>query len=283
MCNRFGNGSDTLRFGGRVKIFRPAVLVICFTTSLLFANEGQAQTSIERSGQALPMLIQQAKASILLIGTYGETDSPRFLFRGTGFIAGNDNLAITNAHVLPDVADIGSSRRLVAQVAGKDGKWARRELVILQIDRDRDLALLKVAGEVLPALTLAADGEAQEGSSIAFMGFPIGGALGFSLVTHRGIVSSIAPIALPQAGAQVLNEKSIRKLREGSFNIFQLDATAYPGNSGGPVFDIESGRVIGVINMVLIKGSRESALSNPSGISYAIPVDSVRRLLSMDR
>nr|WP_184300709.1 serine protease [Roseateles oligotrophus] len=231
----------------------------------------------------LPGLIQRAKKSVLLVGTYGETDSPRFLFRGTGFVAATNNLIVTNAHVLPDVADIGASRRLVVQVPSGDGRWALREVAILQLDRERDLALLRVDGAALPPLVLALDGEAQEGTSIAFMGFPIGGALGFSFVTHRGIVSSIAPIALPQVGAQVLSEKSIRKIREGSFNILQLDATAYPGNSGGPVFDVVSGKVVGVINMVLTKGSRESALTSPSGISYAIPIEFVRRLITAER
>jgi S1-C subfamily serine protease len=63
------------------------------------------------------------------------------------------------------------------------------------------------------------------------------------------------------------------------FNIFQLDATAYPGNSGSPVFNPESGEVIGVINMVFIKSTREAALSNPSGITYAIPVNFLTELL----
>lgn len=264
-------------------------------TPLKFTWSALASAAIFASGLAveqghaqpvardLPELIQAAKPSVLLIGTFGETDSPRFLFRGTGFVAGPGNLAITNAHVLPEASDIGLPRRLVVQVPGNDGKWVLREVAIIELDRDRDLALLKVAGDALPALPLAADGEAKEGSAIALMGFPIGGALGYSLVTHRGIVSSIAPIALPQAGAQSLNERSVRRLREGTFNILQLDATAYPGNSGGPVLDIDSGRVLGVVNMVLIKGTRETALTHPSGISYAIPVASVRRLLQMNR
>ncbi|MBL8421551.1 MAG: serine protease, partial [Dechloromonas sp.] len=41
--------------------------------------------------------------------------------------------------------------------------------------------------------------------------------------------------------------------------------------SGSPVFDASTGEVIGIINMVFIKSSREAALSQPSGISYAIP------------
>jgi len=84
---------------------------------------------------------------------------------------------------------------------------------------------------------------------------------------------------LPGGNAQQINEKLIRQIKSGPFNIFQLDATAYPGNSGSPVFDIDSGEVVGIINMVFIKGSKESALSQPSGISYAIPANHLNKLM----
>ena len=45
------------------------------------------------------------------------------------------------------------------------------------------------------------------------------------------------------------------------------------------MFDADTGEVVAVINMVLIKGSRESALQHPTGISYAIPVRHVRALV----
>jgi S1-C subfamily serine protease len=53
--------------------------------------------------------------------------------------------------------------------------------------------------------------------------------------------------------------------------VFQLDGIAYPGSSGSPLYDAETGVVYGVINMVFIKGKKESAITDPSGISYAIP------------
>jgi S1-C subfamily serine protease len=63
----------------------------------------------------------------------------------------------------------------------------------------------------------------------------------------------------------------VRRLSRGPFPVFQLDATAYPGNSGSPVYDPATGEVIGVVNMVFVKGTKEAALERPSGITYAIP------------
>jgi serine protease Do len=159
------------------------------------------------------------------------------------------------------------------------GQTGLRAAVIAAVDKSHDLALLRFQGAPLPAMTIAADKNIQEGLAIAFIGFPIGGVLGFTPVTHRGIIASITAVALPTPNAQQLNEKAVRQLREGSFDIYQLDATAYPGNSGGPVFDAETGEVVGVINMVLVKGTKESALSQPTGISYAIPARFVDALM----
>jgi S1-C subfamily serine protease len=71
----------------------------------------------------------------------------------------------------------------------------------------------------------------------------------------------------------------VRRLREGSFDVYQLDATAYPGNSGGPLLNAETGEVVGVVNMVLVKSTKESALSQPTGITYAIPARFIDELI----
>ncbi len=63
----------------------------------------------------------------------------------------------------------------------------------------------------------------------------------------------------------------IGQLQKPRYAVFQLDGTAYPGSSGSPLYDPETGLVYGVINMVFVKGTKEAALSNPSGITYAIP------------
>jgi serine protease Do len=231
----------------------------------------------------LPALIAAARPSVLPVGTFSPTDSPRFGFRGTGFVVGDGTLVATNFHVLAPGADTGEpgSAPQMMVLLGRVGEQAAgRRARVVATDRARDLALLRIEGTPLPSLALAEAGSAREGQDIALMGFPIGGMLGFAPVTHRGIVASITTAALPAATAQSLDPRALLRLREGNFELLQLDATAYPGNSGGPVFDVTTGRVIGVVNMVLVKGGRESALSSPTGISYAVPVAALRALIS---
>ena len=217
--------------------------------------------------------IAAVKPSVVLVGVYRSTHSPRFELRGTGFVVGNGNWVVTNAHVLGQAlkVDADDNAVLMVQVKGAQ-EWQTRVATVLDVDWSHDLALLSIDGSAVAALNLRDSSSVQEGQSVAFMGFPIGGALGFSPVTHRAVVSSIAAVALPQATARQLSGSAVRSLRDGgSFDIFQLDGTAYPGNSGGPLFDPQTAEVLGVVNMVLLKGIRESALSHPSGISYAIP------------
>jgi S1-C subfamily serine protease len=228
----------------------------------------------------LPEVIARLRGSVLPIGTFSPTDSPRFGFRGTCFVVGDGQLVATNFHVLPPATEMVAGSRL-AVMAGREGDVGQlRMATLVGSDRARDLALLRIDGPPLQPLALDSAGSAREGQSIGLMGYPIGGALGFSPVTHRGIVASVTQIALQAPTAQQLDPRAISRLRSGNFEVLQLDATAYPGNSGGPVFDAESGVVLAVLNMVLVKSSRESALSQPTGISYAIPVLHLLALLA---
>ena len=224
-------------------------------------------------------VIALVKPSVVIVGTFRATDAPRFRLRGTGFVVADGNLAITNAHVLPGTSENMTDATVVLQVRGTDGEFRMRQATVVEVDKTHDLALLRFEGAAVPALQIRNSDTVREGHPVAFMGFPIGGALGFSSVTHRGMVSSITQAVSPVPSARLLNESTIRGARAGTFSIFQLDGTAYPGNSGGPLFDPEKGDVLGVLNMVFLKGTRESALSQPSGISYAIPSRHVVQLI----
>lgn len=227
---------------------------------------------------ALPDLIERVKPSVVAVGTFDRTRSPAFILRGTGFVLGNGNLVATNAHVIPESLNASGSEAVVIRLTSSSGEVLQRVARVAGSDKSHDLALLRIEGVPLQAIPLH-NGVVREGQSVVFMGFPIGTVLGLSTVTHRGIISAITPVALPGASAQQLNEKVIKRLKSGTFNVYQLDGTAYPGNSGGPLLDADTGEVIGVINMVFVKGTKESVLSQPSGITFAIPVQHLQELL----
>lgn len=227
----------------------------------------------------LPDTIVAVKPAVVLVGTFQATANPRFTLRGTGFVVGDGLRVVTNAHVLPEPVGAADAPALVVQVRQGSDTWQMRAARVLGTDAPRDLTLLRIDGPPVPALVVGDADRVREGDELAFMGFPIGGALGFSAVTHRALVSSITPANLPSPTAGQLQPQAIRGLREERFDLFQLDAVAYPGNSGGPLFHPQTGEVLGVLNMVLVKSRRESVLSNPSGIAYAIPSRHVRALM----
>lgn len=225
----------------------------------------------------LPETLALLKPGVVAVGTLQKTRSPPDKFYGTGFVVGDGHYVITNAHVIPDVLAVEELEKL-AVFAGQEGRHDIRLASQVAMDLAHDLALLKIEGGALPPLRLGDSDRVREGQEIAFTGFPIGTVLGLYPVTHRGIVSALTPIAQPMQSARQLSPQLIKRLH-APFEVFQLDATAYPGNSGSPLFDPKTGEVLGVLNMVFVKESKESVLEKPSGISYAIPVKYVHRLL----
>jgi S1-C subfamily serine protease len=224
-------------------------------------------------------LIASAKTSVCAVGTFSALDSPRFGFRGSGFFVGDGSKVATCWHVLPEASGDTRPGRLAVQLTAADGTLEVREAELASSHRQHDLAVLKVKGPPVRPLPVSR-ASPIEGTEFVLVGFPIGGVLGFRQVSHRGMIASIVASSLPTATSRQLTEGAVARLREGSFEMLQLDATAYPGNSGGPLLDAMTGEVLGVVNMVLLKGQRESALSHPSGISYAVPARYLVDLLS---
>jgi S1-C subfamily serine protease len=81
----------------------------------------------------------------------------------------------------------------------------------------------------------------------------------------------------PSPAARIIDGSLIRHLND-PYDVFQIDATAYPGNSGSPVYRMSSGEVVGVVNKVFVEGKKEHILSEPTGITYAIPARFVTAL-----
>jgi len=224
--------------------------------------------------------IERVKGSVVAVGTFERTRVPAFQFRATGFAIGDGSLIATNAHALPATLDSERRETLVVLIPASEREPQLRDARELAVDPGTDLAVLKINGAPLPALKLAGLESTREGQSVLFTGFPIGGVLGMFAATHRGMIAAITPIAIPPPVAANLDTRVVRRLMTGSFPVLQLDATAYPGNSGSPVYDPETGEVLGIVNMVFVKGTKESALTQPSGITYAIPAKHLQALVN---
>jgi S1-C subfamily serine protease len=254
---------------------RRRVLAACAALAALFAPIALAPAHAD----GLVRTIAAVKPAIVGVGSFLKTRSPSVVFSGTGFAVGDGLSIITNAHVVPANLDAGKMEELGVVVgAGQNFRFRPARLVAL--DRAHDLAHLRlVEGPPLPVLALGDSRAAAEGQALAFTGFPLGMVLGLNHVTHRATLSAITPIVMPSLSSRRLDPRAIVQLQREPLKIFQLDGTAYPGNSGSPVYDADSGAVLGVINMVFVKGLKETAITSPSGISYAIPVQYVQELL----
>jgi serine protease Do len=265
-----------IELGGDV--FRVFAGILLFALAVGFAAPSRADNVAT---------IAKVRASVVAVGTFSRTRTPQFQFLGTGFAVGDGTLIVTNAHVVPAVLDPAKMEVLAILVAspGKSGTEMAeaREAKQIAVDPGSDLAVLRILAPALPALKVRGSEAVKEGQEVLFTGYPIGAILGLYPATHRGMISAISPIAIPQAKAGELDPHTLRRIAAGPFPIFQLDATAYPGNSGSPIYDPENGDVLGVINMVFVKGTKESALTQPSGITYAVPSSHIEELLKKSR
>jgi serine protease Do len=247
-----------------------SAVVALFSLAVSFADE-------------LPRIVRESKGSVLAVGTFAPLRNPQFRFAGTGFVIGDGMTVVTNAHVVPQTLDV-PGKEVVAVARAKGGGGTDIEAFpaeVLKIDRGDDLAVLKFKTEIaLPALKLATPARIEEGTGIAMIGYPLGVTLGLIPAVHRGVISALAPLSTPKSNSQQVDARTIRRMRNDAENtIYQLDAVAYPGNSGSPLLSTTTGEVVGIINAGLVKGTREAAATNPTGISYAVPVDALHRLL----
>ena len=232
--------------------------------------------------QSLPDVIDEVTRSVVGVGAAyppraPTSGNPTRRLLGSGFVVrlSGRTFVATNAHVIPDQLDENGREALAIFLTGENSSQMRFAK-IAALDESHDLALLSYEGADLPTMKLSTQ-VARPGERVAFTGFPIGAVLGLYPSTQEGIISAVTPIARPVDRDHDLSPLHLRRLRD-PFNVYQLDAIAYPGNSGSAVYLQENGAVIGIVNSVYVKETRESLLSAPSGIAYAIPVEHLIRL-----
>jgi S1-C subfamily serine protease len=155
--------------------------------------------------------------------------SPKKGSLGSGFFVGGDGLIVTNRHVIDGFGTVGIWLR--------DGRRGKADVVT--VAPDTDLALLRTSLKPPAVLRLSRGGDARIGREVMAIGAPEG----LSWSVSKGIVSS-------------LRDTSVIRL-------VQTDAAINHGNSGGPLIDIATRRVIGVNTIVVRKDIAE-------GLNFAI-------------
>lgn len=225
---------------------------------------------------SFPDIVARVRCGIGAVGTYNPANHPSLEFLGSGFFISDKGHFVTANHVLEAVAEkkrLGDLRVFLPSDAGREGHPA----AVLATDAKYDAALLLVKGGQYFPLELGDSARVREGQAIALSGFPFGLFLGLHPSTCAGIISSISPIAIPVTRSKDLDAETREALRN-PFNVFQLDAVAYPGHSGGPLFDPRTGQVLGIVNSAFIRKTKEKVIS--SGISYAMPIHLAKPMLN---
>lgn len=155
---------------------------------------------------------------------------------GSGFIVSADGIILTNAHVIDNADEVTvkltDKREFKAKVLGKD--------------KPTDVAVLKIDASDLPVVKLGNPIDTQVGEWVLAIGSPFG----FENSATAGIVSA----------------KSRSLPDDGYVSFLQTDVAVNPGNSGGPLFNI-NGEVIGINSQIY------SRTGGYEGLSFAIPID----------
>ena len=166
---------------------------------------------------------------------------------GSGFIWDAAGHIVTNFHVVRG----GSS----FQVTLADHETYPATLVGAAPDQDTAVLQINAPPGKLPPLRVGTSGDLQVGQSV----FAIGNPFGLDQTLTTGIVSALGRTIDSPSGEPI----------DG---VIQTDAAINPGNSGGPLLDSD-GRLIGT-NTAIYSPSGSSA-----GIGFAIPVDTVKRVV----
>jgi serine protease Do len=251
-----------------------------FAAAAVVASVLSVHASMSRAEGSLTEVIARVKPSVVAVGTFQKTRSPPFVFRGTGFVVGDGTLIATAAHVVAETLSTENleTMMVLVQAPGVREKQGR-EAKAIAVDKVHDVALLRMTGAALPAVVIGNSESVREGLDVAYTGFPLGTALGLNSATHRAIVAGLSPMVLPGANASKLDGRIIQGLKSEPLLLFQLDAAAFPGHSGSPLYNAGTGEVIGIVNVGFLKNTKDASVGQPSGISFAVPIVYLQELL----
>lgn len=174
---------------------------------------------------------------------------------GSGILMSADGYILTNAHVVKNAHSVKVQLNVRAETEARElgDRSMNRPIAgtLVGIDRDSDLAVIKIDKKNLPYLAFGDSNELKQGQIVLALGNP----LGLDNSVSLGVVSAVARQVKP----------------DDAMVYIQTDAPINPGNSGGPLVDSE-GRVVGINTFILTQSG------GSEGIGFAIPSNIAREV-----
>lgn len=206
---------------------------------------GQAKDLPNQIDSEVVKSVKQATVYLKVTSESGQVSE------GSGFLAVEPGIVVTNAHV---IGMLGANSKPPAKVTVTvhSGETNELQLVgkVLGVDRTSDIAVLRVEGKLPPPLQFGTNDELFETQKVYILGFPFGAQLGKNITVSESSISSL------------------RKDGRGMLEQIQVNGGMHPGNSGGPVVNAK-GQVVGV-SVAVIKNTT---------INFAVPAQTARSLL----
>ena len=157
---------------------------------------------------------------------------------GSGFVVSSDGYVLTNAHV------VDGAEEVTVRMTDRREYTAK----IIGVDKPSDVAVIKIDAKNLPVVRIGDPSKLRPGEWVIAIGSPFG----FDNSVTAGIVSATAR---PLPGGET-----------NYVNFIQTDVAVNPGNSGGPLFNM-NGEVVGINSQIY------SRSGGYMGLSFAIPID----------
>jgi len=214
------------------------------------------QPSSERAVTAEPGSAEQVADQVLPSVVSIQALTRNSASEGSGSIISSDGYVMTNNHVVAGVEQNG-----VLQVTMSDG--SSYEADFIAGDVSTDIAVIKIRNATdLPMISFGDSDSLAVGQEVLAVGSP----LGLSSTVTSGIVSALnRPVRASGEGG----ESSL-------IDAIQTDAAISPGNSGGPLVDME-GNLIGM-NSVIASISTGTDTGGSIGLGFAIPANFAKRV-----
>ena len=172
---------------------------------------------------------------------------------GTGFIFNPMGYAVTCAHVVQNATEI--------YVRIGTAEDAVQQAKVVSCDTQADIAILLIDGQGYYSASIDLDTRATLGDEVVILGYPFGSkvaddVMGMSVSFTRGYVSS-------------------RQIKNGLEQVF-LDVSAKAGNSGSPVLNRRTGKVIGILCGSMLNQSGQRLVEE---INYMRPIKYMTRMM----